>query len=75
MMVARQSGLIINVSSSGGLMYLQNVAYGVGKCALDRMTQDTAVELKKHNVAVVGLWPGAVRTEHITASILGMGFS
>ena len=52
-------------------MYLQNVAYGVGKCALDRMTQDTAVELKKHNVAVVGLWPGAVRTEHITASILG----
>merc|ERR1711997_198184 len=65
MMVEKKNGLILNVSSPGGLKYLFNVAYGVGKAALDRLTQDTAVELKKHNVAVVGLWPGPVKTEFI----------
>jgi len=64
-MVDQKSGLIVNISSGGGLRYLFNVAYGVGKAALDRMTQDTAVELKKHNVAVVGIWPGAVKTEKV----------
>jgi len=64
-MVENKSGLILNVSSPGGLKYLFNVAYGVGKAALDRLTQDTAVELKAHNVAVVGLWPGPVKTEKI----------
>ena len=65
MMIEQKSGTIFNISSGGGLKYLFNVAYGIGKCALDRMTQDTAVELKEHNVAVVGIWPGAVKTESI----------
>merc|ERR1712212_1257377 len=64
-MTEMKSGLIINVSSPGGLKYLFNVCYGIGKAALDRMTQDTAVELKPHNVAVVGIWPGPVKTEKI----------
>jgi len=62
-MVEQQKGLIVNISSAGGLRYLFNVPYGVGKAAVDRMTQDTAHELKKHNVAVIGLWPGPVKTE------------
>ena len=65
MMVARRSGLIVNISSAGGLTYLFNVAYGVGKEAMDRMAADMAVELKPHNVACISLWPGAVRTEEI----------
>merc|ERR1712142_463581 len=64
-MIEQKSGTIFNISSGGGLKYTFNVAYGIGKCALDRMTQDTAVELKEHNVAVVGIWPGAVKTESI----------
>ena len=70
-MTQQKNGLIVNVSSAGGLKYLFNVPYGVGKAALDRMTQDTAVELKRHNVAVIGLWPGPVKTETINAGILG----
>jgi len=70
MMIERRSGLIVNISSAGGLKYLFNVPYGVGKAALDRMTQDTAVELKKHNVAVIGVWPGPVKTEAINEKIL-----
>lgn len=41
------------------------MAYGVGKCALDRVTADTAVQLRDHGVAVVSLWPGLVLTERL----------
>jgi len=70
MMSDQKSGMIVNISSAGGLRYLFNVPYGVGKAAVDRMTQDTAFELRRHNVAVVALWPGAVKTETIQANIL-----
>jgi dehydrogenase/reductase SDR family protein 1 len=36
-MTKNREGLIINVSSIGGMMYLFNVPYGVGKAACDRM--------------------------------------
>ncbi|CAH3192044.1 unnamed protein product [Porites evermanni] len=78
MMVPAKQGLIINVSSIGGLTYLFNVAYGIGKAAVratyyrlqneienDRMAADMAVELRKENVASVSLWPGAVMTENV----------
>lgn len=32
-------GLIVNLSSVGGLQYLFSVAYGVGKAAVDRMSK------------------------------------
>jgi dehydrogenase/reductase SDR family member 1 len=64
-MVAAQSGLIANISSSGADEYAWQVAYGVGKCALDRITADTAHELSPFGVSVVSLWPGFVRTERI----------
>jgi dehydrogenase/reductase SDR family protein 1 len=64
-MVAAGAGLIVNVSSSGAEEYAWHVAYGVGKCALDRLTADTAVELAAHGVTVVSVWPGFVRTERI----------
>ncbi|VDM70523.1 unnamed protein product [Strongylus vulgaris] len=66
MMANNGSGLIVNISSAGGLRYLFNVPYGVGKQALDRMSSDMAIELKPKNVCVVSIWPGAVRTELIT---------
>ncbi|MDQ1432697.1 MAG: dehydrogenase/reductase family er 1 [Actinomycetota bacterium] len=64
-MIAAGSGLIANISSSGAQEYAWQVAYGVGKCALDRITADTAHELAPHGVSVVSLWPGFVRTERI----------
>jgi len=65
MMTARRSGLIANISSSGAAEYAWHVAYGVGKAALDRLTADTAHELREHGVAVVSLWPGLARTERV----------
>lgn len=68
-MVAQGSGLIVNVSSFGAVSYLFNAAYGVGKAALDRLTADSAAELRSHGVAVISLWPGVVRTE-LTSSLM-----
>ena len=36
-----------------------------GKAACDRMAADCGFELKKRGVAMVSLWPGAVKTEYI----------
>ena len=65
MMIRQGSGLIVNVSSYAGGGYVFNVAYGVGKAAVDRMAKDMAVELDPHGVTAVSLWPGLVRTEFI----------
>ena len=64
-MSTRGRGLIVNVSSSGAAGFAWHVAYGVGKCALDRLTADTAVQLREQGVAVVSLWPGLVLTERL----------
>ena len=53
-MTDRKTGLIVNISSGGGLRYLFNVAYGIGKAACDRMAADCAIELKNDNVTMVG---------------------
>uniref|UniRef100_A0A9J2PSH3 Dehydrogenase/reductase SDR family member 1 n=1 Tax=Ascaris lumbricoides TaxID=6252 RepID=A0A9J2PSH3_ASCLU len=63
LMVPKNRGLIVNISSAGGLQYFFNVAYGVGKTAIDRMSADMGMDLKSHGVCVVSLWPGTVKTE------------
>ena len=45
------------------------MAYGIGKAAVDRMAADCAVELRKHNVGMISLWPGPVMTEHVAAKV------
>ena len=65
MMIENGSGLIVNISSFAGLAYVFNLAYGVGKAAVDRMSKDMGHELKEHNVACVSMWPGWVKTERL----------
>jgi dehydrogenase/reductase SDR family member 1 len=67
-MIPQRSGVIVNISSHGAESYLLSVAYGAGKAAIDRITRDTAFELKPHGVAVVSLWPGLVLTEGLLAN-------
>jgi NAD(P)-dependent dehydrogenase (short-subunit alcohol dehydrogenase family) len=64
-MIAKQRGLIVNVSHWAAQKYIGNVSYGVSKAATDKMTSDMAAELKQHHVAVVSLYPGMVRTEKV----------
>lgn len=67
-MVARRSGLIVNISFWAAQKYMGNTAYGVSKAATDKMTADMAHELRDYNVAVVSLYPGLVRTESVMRS-------
>ncbi|XP_023150051.2 dehydrogenase/reductase SDR family member 1 [Amphiprion ocellaris] len=70
LMVAQGRGLIVTISSFGGMRYLFNVPYGVGKAACDRLAADMAVELKSRGVVSVSLWPGAVQTELVTQLVV-----
>ena len=63
MMTKRKQGLIVTISSWGGLAPIFGVAYGTGKSACDRLAAEMAVELKPFNVASISLWPGIVGTE------------
>lgn len=63
LMIKEKNGLIVQISSFGGVQYLFDVGYGVGKSGLDRLTADMAAELKPYNVQVVTLYPGAGVTE------------
>jgi len=63
LMINNKSGLMVQVSSFGGVQYLFDVGYGVGKAGLDRLTADMAAELKPHNVNAVTLYPGGGVTE------------
>jgi len=69
LMVPSGSGLIVNISSYGGLRYVFNCAYGVGKAAMDRMAADCGSELRSAGVAMVSLMPGPVKTEEIMTKI------
>lgn len=61
LMVPLRAGLIVNISFSP--LSLGNPAYNVAKIAVDRLTRDMAHQLREHQVAVVSLHPGLVRTE------------
>ena len=62
-MTVQKSGLIVNISFFGGRRYYNNVSYGVCKAAVDRLSADTAFELKEYGIPVVSLYPGQVCTE------------
>ena len=67
MMTKRKEGIIFTISSWGGMSYIFNVPYGVGKSACDRLAADMAKELKSHNVTSLAIYPGIVGTEQITS--------
>lgn len=60
---SNQPPLICLVSSFGGKSYTFNVAYGVGKAAIDRLSVDMSYQLAKYGVATTTLYPGLVQTE------------
>lgn len=63
MMSEQKSGLIANISLYSARRYLINPSHGIFKAAIDKMTADTAHELKEYGVKVFSLYPGSVSTE------------
>ena len=64
-MIPARQGVIVNISFWSAQKHIGNVAYGVSKAATDKLTSDMAAELRPHNVAVISLYPGLVRTEKV----------
>ncbi len=63
-MLAREFGRIINFAGGGAAYaYPQFSAYGVSKCAVVRLTETVAAEVKNTGVTVNVIAPGAVETE------------
>eukprot|EP01031_Cornospumella_fuschlensis_P039088 gene39088-47554_t len=65
MQESSEKPLIVHVSSFGGVTYSFNVAYGVAKAAVDRMAKDMHVELRRHDIRCISVYPGIVRTERM----------
>ena len=68
-MIPAGHGLIVNISHWASQKRIGNTLYGIAKAATDKLTNDIAIELRPHGVAVVSLYPGLVRTE----AVLGAG--
>ena len=65
LMIARQAGVIVNISSSAAQQDDAGPIYGPAKAADDRMAMCMAHELREHHVAAVSLYLGLVRTEGV----------
>lgn len=68
LMVPARSGVIAHLSHWAARKRLGNVIYGISKAATDAMVMQTADELRAHNVTVVSIYPGLVRTEAVLAA-------
>jgi len=62
-MVAQPRGLIVNISF--GALTPGNAAYNVAKTATDRLSWEMAQALREHQITVLSLYPGLVRTEGV----------
>ncbi len=64
-MVQHNRGVIINISSGAaqGFRFPGDTIYGMSKAAVERFTVGLAGEVQKHNIAVVAVQPGRVKTE------------
>jgi NAD(P)-dependent dehydrogenase (short-subunit alcohol dehydrogenase family) len=71
LMIPRKRGFIVNISLWPAQKHVANVIYGIAKAATDKLTADTAHELRPHGVAVVSLYPGMVRTEAVLKAAEG----
>ncbi len=65
-MVAQEQGCIVNISSGAAhQLGAINVAYGVSKAGLDKLTRDLAEALLPHKIAVVSVSPRFTDTEGV----------
>ena len=67
------SALVITGGTDLDGFYLGNVAYDVVKAASSRLVVALARELRAHDVAVVGVYPGFTRTEAVVAAFAAEG--
>jgi len=81
-MIARNTGVVIHISSLNGKLplYASNLSYGVSKAALNNYSKALANELASKGIRVIAVSPGMVKTTamedflHNYASSIGKTF-
>ena len=73
LMLRQKRGLIVNITAWDRDKYLVNLFYDVAKSAINRMTYGMARELTPHNIAVIALAPGFIRTERVAGAFEAAG--
>ena len=69
LLLRNAEGLVVNTSSFGGRCYMHGPAYGAGKAGVDKMAHDMAVDFRPHDVAVVSIWMGLLKSERTKAAL------
>src|SRR5215218_468498 len=59
LMINSGPGLIVNVSSFAGQVFVPPVPYGVAHAAIDRLARDMAEDLRPYQITSISLYPGA----------------
>ncbi|MFD9595219.1 SDR family oxidoreductase [Kitasatospora sp. NPDC059973] len=65
LMVARRSGLVVEVTDGNTARYRGSFFYDLAKSAVIRLAVAQAAELKAHDVAAVAITPGFLRSEAV----------
>jgi NAD(P)-dependent dehydrogenase (short-subunit alcohol dehydrogenase family) len=65
LMVARRSGLVVEVTDGNTARYRGSVFYDLAKSAVIRLAVAQAAELKPHGVTAVAITPGFLRSEAV----------
>jgi NAD(P)-dependent dehydrogenase (short-subunit alcohol dehydrogenase family) len=76
-------GIVIHVTSSAGEVETPKLigeggwglGYSISKAAFNRMVPALAKELRRHDIAVIGLMPGFVTTERMAIEMGAYGFN
>lgn len=68
LLISSDSSIVVNISFWVAKRNDRGVAYCTAKAATDKLTETMAYEFRSHNVAVVSLYPGLVRTESVMAA-------
>jgi NAD(P)-dependent dehydrogenase (short-subunit alcohol dehydrogenase family) len=68
-MIQRKRGVIITISSgaSAAFRYPGDTMYGMSKAAMERFSMGLAGEVREHNISVVAVQPGRVKSEGAVA--------
>lgn len=61
-MVTQKHGVILNIASVNGLAAFGNMAYSAAKAGVLNLTKNLAVNYGEHNIRVVAICPGTIRT-------------
>ena len=65
LMLEQHNGLVVNITFFIRNKILDNLYYDIAMNAINRMTRSMANELDTHNITIVALCPGWMRTERV----------